>query len=125
MRKETVEEYLRRGKTITKIPQVLDTIGSIWNQQGYEVNKDRHGHKKFGIRLQDWKSMQPDIRFDTEDDDRKYWNKLNKKCDKILKKMKCQEIDTKKYPTEKVPVSRKGKVGRPSGIAGGKYHKVG
>ena len=42
MRKETVEEYLRRGKTITKIPQVLDTIGSIWNQQGYEVNKDRH-----------------------------------------------------------------------------------
>ena len=98
MRKETVEEYLRRGKTITKIPQVLDTIGSIWNQQGYEVNKDRHGHKKFGIRLMDWKSMQPDIRFDTEDDDKKYWNQLNKRCDKLLKKI------NKKTPLRKYGV---------------------
>ena len=119
MRQETVEEYLRRGKTITKIPHVLDTIGTIWNQQGYKEEQSEE------IRTVSWKSVQPDIRFDTDDDDRKYWNKLNKKCDKILKKMKGQEIDTKKYPTEKVPVSRKGKVGRPSGIAGGKYHKVG
>ena len=39
MRQETVEEYLRRGKTITKIPQVLDTVGSIWNQLGYKTEK--------------------------------------------------------------------------------------
>ena len=101
MRKETVEEYLRRGKTITKIPQVLDTIGSIWNQQGIGANKDRHDHKKFGIRLMDWKSMQPDIRFDTEDDDRKYWNQLNKKCDKLLKKI------NKKTPLKKYGVGSK------------------
>ena len=121
MRKETVESYLRRGKTITKIPQVLDTIGTIWNQQGYKAEKPEE------IRAMSWKSpeMRPDERFDSEDDDRTYWNKLNKKCDKILKKMKCQKIDTEKYPTEKVTVSRKGKVGRPSGIAGGKYHKIG
>ena len=81
MRKESVEEFLRRGKTITKIPQVLDTIGSIWNQQGYKAEKPEE------IRVMSWKSIQPDIRFDTDDDDRKYWNKLNKRCDKLLKKI--------------------------------------
>ena len=81
-RQETVESYLRRGKTITKIPQVLDTVGSIWNQQGYE---DKQSDE---IRVVSWKSIQPDERFDTEDDDRKYWNKLNKRCDKLLKKIK-------------------------------------
>ena len=84
MRKETVDEYLRRGKTITKIPHVLDTIGSIWNQQGYKANKEE---KLEGIRVVSWKSIQPDERFDSEDDDRKYWNKLNKRCDKLLKKI--------------------------------------
>ena len=83
-RKETVESYLRRGKTITKIPQVLDTIGSVWNQQGYKAEKSEVP------RVLSWKSpeMRPDERFDSEDDDRKYWNKLNKRCDKLLKKIK-------------------------------------
>ena len=82
MRKETVEEFLRRGKTITKIPQVLDTIGSIWNQQGYKTEPSEE------VRVVSWKSIQPDERFDTEDDDRKYWKKLDKRCDQLLKKMK-------------------------------------
>ena len=88
MRKESVDEYLRRGKTITKIPQVLDTIGSIWNQQGYKTEKPEE------IRVVSWKSMQPDIRFDTDDDDRKYWNQLNKRCDKLLKKIKKEQKKT-------------------------------
>ena len=90
MRQETVEEYLRRGKTITKIPHVLDTIGSIWNQQGYKAEKPEE------IRVMSWKSpeMRPDVRFDSEDDDRKYWNKLNKRCDKLLKKIKKDEEKT-------------------------------
>ena len=88
MRKETVDEYLRRGKIITKIPQVLDTIGSIWNQQGYEDKKPDE------IRVVSWKSIQPDERFDSEDDDRKYWNKLNKRCDKLLKKIEKKQKKT-------------------------------
>ena len=88
MRQETVEEYLRRGKTITKIPQVLDTIGSIWNQQGYKAEQPEE------IRVVSWKSIQPDERFDSEDDDRKYWIQLNKKCDKLLKKIKKNEEKT-------------------------------
>ena len=82
MRKETVESYLRRGGTVTKIPQVLDTVGSIWNQQGYKAEQPEE------IRVVSWKSIQPDERFDTEDDDRKYWNKLDKRCNQLLKKMK-------------------------------------
>ena len=88
MRKETVEEYLRRGKTITKIPQVLDTIGTIWNQQGYKEEQSEE------IRVVPWKSIQPDIRFDTDDDDRKYWNLLNKRCDKLLKKVEKKQKKT-------------------------------
>ena len=88
MRQETVEEYLRRGKTITKIPQVLDTIGSIWNQQGYKAEKPEEN------RVVSWESIQPDKRFDTDDDDRKYWIKLNKRCDKLLKKIKKDEEKT-------------------------------
>ena len=87
-RKETVESYLRRGKTITKIPQVLDTIGTIWNQQGYKAEQPEE------IRVVSWKSIQPDERFDTDDDDRKYWNQLNKRCDKHIKKIKKEQKKT-------------------------------
>jgi len=88
MRKETVESYLQRGGTVTKIPQVLDTIGSIWNQQGYKTEQPEE------IRVVSWKSIQPDERFDSEDDDRKYWKKLNKRCDQLLKKIKKEQNKT-------------------------------
>jgi len=88
MRHETVEEYLRRGKTITKIPQVLDTVGSIWNQQGYKAEQPT------AVRSVSWKSVQPDERFDSEDDDRKYWKRLDKKCDQLIKKMKIKTEKT-------------------------------
>ena len=85
MRKETVESYLRRGGTVTKIPHVLDTVGSWWGLQGlhqFESLKDDTQ------QVVSWESIQPDKRFDTDDDDRKYWNLLDKRCDKLLKKMK-------------------------------------
>ena len=89
-RKETVEEYLRRGKTITKIPHVLNTIGSWRNQYGFEgaeqIEKDTF--KQLGVRVVSLRSLQADERFDSDDDDRKYWNELNKRCDKLLKKIR-------------------------------------
>ena len=84
-RKETVESYLQRGGTITKIPQVLDTVGSWWNFQGlhqFESLKDDTQ------QVVSWESIQPDKRFDTDDDDRKYSNNLDKRCDSLLKKLK-------------------------------------
>ena len=85
-RKETVESYLQRGGTITKIPQVLDTVGSWWGFQ-----EDLHQFESLNDNTQQvvsWKSVQPDERFDSEDDDRKYWKTLDKRCDQLMKKMK-------------------------------------
>lgn len=85
MRQETVEEYLKRGGTIEKIPQTLDTVGGWWGsvlrQPESQQSEDTH-------QIVSWESIQPDKRFDTDDDDRKYWNKLNKRCDILLKKLK-------------------------------------
>ena len=93
MRKETVEEYLRRGKAITKIPHVLDTIGS-WRNSGMSEQPEKDSFKKLGVRVVSLKSLQADERFDSDDDDTKYWNKLNKRCDQLLKKIRKDEEKT-------------------------------
>ena len=83
-RKETVEEYLQRGGTVTQSTQVLDTVGSWW---GYNLHKFETLNDDTQ-KVVSWKSVQPDERFDTEDDDRKYWKTLDKRCDQLMKKMK-------------------------------------
>ena len=83
-RKETVEEYLQRGGTVTKVPQVLDTVGSWW---GYNLHKFETLNDDTQ-KVVSWKSVLPDERFDTENDDKKYWKKLDRRCDQLLKKMK-------------------------------------
>ena len=85
MRQETVDEYLKRGGTITKIPEVLDTLGYWW---GYQERHGVESLKEGTQQVVSWESIQPNKRFDTDDDDRKYWNQLNKRCDKLLKKLK-------------------------------------
>ena len=93
MRKETVEEYLRRGKAITKIPHVLDTIGS-WRNSGMSEQPEKDSFKKLGVRVVSLRSLQADERFDSDDDDMKYWNKLNKRCDQLLEKIRKDEEKT-------------------------------
>ena len=84
IRKETVEEYLQRGGTVTQSTQVLDTVGSWW---GYNLHKFETLNDDTQ-KVVSWKSVLPDERFDTEDDDRKYWKKLDRRCDALLKKLK-------------------------------------
>ena len=86
-RKETVEEYLQRGGTVTQSTQVLDTVGSWW---GYNLHKFETLNDDTQ-KVVSWKSVLPDERFDTEDDDRKYWKKLDRRCDQLLKKMKVKK----------------------------------
>ena len=90
MRLETVDEFLQRGGTVTKIPEVLDTVGSWW---GYNLHQFE-SLKEDTQKVVSWKSVQPDERFDTEDDDRKYWKKLDRRCDKLLKKIKKEQKKT-------------------------------
>jgi len=84
-RKETVESYLQRGGTITKVPQVLDTVGSWW---GFQERYQTESLNEDTLQQVSWESIQPDKRFDTDDDDRKYWKQLDKRCDRLLKKIK-------------------------------------
>ena len=84
MRQETVDEYLKRGGTITQVPEVLDTLGSWW---GYQARYQAESIKDGTQQVVSWESIQPDKRFDTEDDDRIYWKKLDKRCNQLLKKI--------------------------------------
>ena len=84
MRLETVDEYLKRGGTVTKIPKVLDTVGSWW---GFKDRSDT-SQQEDSKQVVPWKSIQPDLRMDSEDDDKKYWTQLNTRCDKLIKIMK-------------------------------------
>ena len=90
-RKETVESYLQRGGTITKVPQVLDTVGSWW---GFQERYQTESPNEDTLQQVSWESIQPDKRFDTDDDDRKYWKQLDKRCDRLLKKIKKEQKKT-------------------------------
>jgi len=85
--RETVEHYLKRGGTIERNPQLLDTVGSWWGFQDRSDTSQQEDSKQ----IVPWKSMQPDSRMDSEDDDKKYWTQLNKKLDKLIKKLKKEQ----------------------------------
>ena len=94
--RETVEQYLKRGGKIERIPQVLNTITSIWSIAGQRSTSrgaapyvDPENNE---LKTVSWKSIQSDEMFDEYGDkasqDEAYWKKLNKKLDRIIKKMK-------------------------------------
>jgi hypothetical protein len=92
--RETVEEYLKRGGTIEHIPQVLNTISSVWSLAGSRtprVGKDLDPETS-DMKVVSWKSIQSDDRFDEDGEeesrDEAYWKKLNKRLDKMIKKLK-------------------------------------
>ena len=97
-RKETVEEYLKRGGKIERNPHVLNTVTSFWTVGGERstsrgaapyVDPDNNE-----LKVVSWKSIQSDEMFDEDGDaDKAYWVKLNKKLDKALKVL---EKDLKK-----------------------------
>ena len=94
--RETVEQYLKRGGTIKRNPQVLDTITSIWTIAGERSNS--RGATPYvspeatELKQVSWKSVQSDDMFDEYGDaasqDEAYWKKLNKRLDKVIKKLK-------------------------------------
>ena len=92
-RNETVEEYLRRGKAITKIPHVLNTIDS-WRNTGMADKPEKESFKQLGVRQVSIRSLQADKRFDSDDDDMKYWKQLDKRCDQLIKKIRKNEEKT-------------------------------
>mgnify|MGYP005817496885 FL=1 len=55
---------------------------------------EKDSFKKLGVRAVSLRSLQPNKRFDTDDDDTKYWKQLDKRCDQLIKKMKIKSEKT-------------------------------
>jgi len=92
--RETVEEYLKRGGKIERNPLVLNTLSSIWTLAGGRtprIGKDLDPETS-DMKVVSWKSIQSDERFDEDGEEvskeEAYWKKLNKRLDKVIKKMK-------------------------------------
>ena len=97
-RKETVQEFLNRGGTIERNPNVLNTVTSFWSVGG--SHSTARGPAPYvdpennELKVVSWKSIQRDEMFDEDGDaDKAYWVTLNKKLDKALKVL---EKDLKK-----------------------------
>ena len=114
---ETVQEYLKRGGKITKLGQTSAAPDGLY----FEVPMEPQI-----LRTVSWRQLENEA--DHEIDDPQYWNKLNRKLDAALKKYrdKSEPIMTVESPLRTVSEHvEKVKRGRPSGIAGGKHHRVG
>ena len=85
-REETVEEYLNRGGKITVLPPAPN--GIVIGAGLYEPAASPVSEPEM-IQTVSWRELYEDV--DPEREDKSYWNKLNKKLDKMLK-----ELDKKK-----------------------------
>ena len=87
---ETVEQYLKRGGTITTLPPAPDggTQG-FWTDSGEDYTK-----KAELIQTVSWGELYEES--DPEIDDPKYWKKLNERLDKALAKIEKDKIKTEK-----------------------------
>ena len=87
---ETVEQYLKRGGTITTLPPAPDggTQG-FWTDSGEDYTK-----KAELIQTVSWGELYEES--DPEIDDPKYWKKLNERLDKALAKIEKDKIKAEK-----------------------------
>ena len=87
---ETIEQYLKRGGTITTLPPAPDggTQG-FWTDSGEDYTK-----KAELIQTVSWGELYEES--DPEIDDPKYWKKLNERLDKALAKIEKDKIKTEK-----------------------------
>ena len=80
-REETVEEYLNRGGKITTLPPSPN-----WTAAGATLYvSDSSPAEPEMVRTVSWREMYESA--DPELEDKTYWTKLNRRLDKLLKKM--------------------------------------
>ncbi len=79
-REETVEEYLNRGGKITTLPPSPNGISATASLYVSESPAEPEM-----VRTVSWRELYDSV--DPEHEDRSYWTKLNKRLDKVLKKM--------------------------------------
>jgi|TARA_R110002096_G_scaffold241502_1_gene433513 hypothetical protein len=85
-KRETVEEYLKRGGRIERNPQLLNTVSTFWSTMAED---DVPTDSRYDVvKTVSWKSLEADPAFDTEEGEGVYFKELNKRMDKIIKRMK-------------------------------------
>ena len=78
--RETVEEYLNRGGKVTKLSPspAPQTVGAGFFSEESPAESEM-------IQVVSWRELYEDV--DPEREDKSYWTQLNKKLDKVLKKL--------------------------------------
>ena len=79
-REETVQEFLNRGGKITTLPPSPNGISATASLYVSESPAEPEM-----IRTVGWRELYDSA--DDESEDRTYWTKLNKRLDKVLKRM--------------------------------------
>ena len=79
---ETVEQYLKRGGTITTLPPSPNGIAV---GAGLYEKETKTKDPQVGIQTVSWRELYQES--DPELDDPKYWKKLNERLDKALVKI--------------------------------------
>ena len=79
---ETVEQYLKRGGTITTLPPSPNGIAV---GAGLYEKETKSKDPQVGIQTVSWRELYEES--DPELDDPKYWKKLNERLDKALEKI--------------------------------------
>ena len=84
-RYETVNEYLKRGGSITKLPSSEKRNTSLY-QALCGVGGRVQEEPKEAMGTLDWKALQNDL--DPDQRDRQYWKKLDKRLNQLLREGK-------------------------------------
>ena len=87
-RYETVNEYLKRGGTITKFPSSGKRTSLYQTLCGIEgtVQPERTRAEQRAMGTLDWKGLQDNL--DPDQRDRQYWKKLDRRLNQLLREGK-------------------------------------
>ena len=89
---ETVEQYLKRGGTITKLPPSPNGIAAgagLFGKETKSNNGTSTSDPQVGVQMVSWRDLYEES--DPEIDDPKYWKKLNKRLDEIILEQKVKK----------------------------------
>ena len=88
---ETIEQYLKRGGTITTLPPSPNGIAA---GAGLFEKETKSKDPQVGVQTVSWRELYEES--DPEIDDPKYWKKLNERLDKALVKIEKSKIKQEK-----------------------------
>ena len=84
-RTETVEEYIERGGTITRLPDSPNSFYAVELDKPTTIKPTSEITESVEYKRMSWKDVEHDEKIIETDD--QYWKALDKKVEKVLKKL--------------------------------------